>query len=83
MPPSHQQAGAEVRRLRTDKGWTHEDMSAEIFRQYGVRYQTSARTVWRVESGHKPGVRKQYAIAMVLGVRPSQLWDSSERRATA
>jgi len=76
MATTNQMAGTEVRRLRIDKGWTHEDMSAEIYRQFGVKHQTSARTIWRVESGHKPSVRKQFAIAMVLGVVPSQLWDN-------
>jgi transcriptional regulator with XRE-family HTH domain len=83
MANANQRAGQEVRRLRTDRGWTHEDMSAEIFREYGVRCQTSARTIWRVESGHKPGVRKQFAIAMVLGVVPSQLWNNTPRRVSA
>lgn len=83
MATSNQQAGQEVRRLRIDKGWTHEDMSAAIFKEYGVRYQTSGRTIWRVESGHKPGVRHQFAIAMVLGVVPSQLWSGQRSRTTA
>ena len=69
-------AGAEVRRLRTDRGWTHDDMSREIFATYGARCQTSPRTIARVEAGHKPSVRKQFAIAMVLGTTPSQLWDN-------
>lgn len=68
-------AGARIRELRRDRGWTHEDMSAEIYRAFGVRYATSARTIWRVEAGHKPTVRKQFAIAQVLGTMPSQLWD--------
>lgn len=80
MATGNQMAGSEVRRLRIDKGWTHEDMSAEIYRVYGVKHQTSARTIWRVEGGHKPSVRKQFAIAMVLGVIPSQLWDNKRAR---
>lgn len=60
--------------MRVDRGWTHEDMSAAIFREFGVQYATSARTIWRVESGHKPSVRKQFAIARVLGTMPSALW---------
>jgi transcriptional regulator with XRE-family HTH domain len=83
MATSNQRAGQEVRRLRVDRGWTHEDMSDEIFRQYGVRCQTSARTIWRVESGHKPGVRKQFAIAMVLDLTPSQLWENKQKRVSA
>jgi transcriptional regulator with XRE-family HTH domain len=71
---AHRQAGAEVRAMRVDRGWTHEDMSRQIFRDYGATYATSPRTIWRVESGHKPSVRKQFAIAQVLGVLPSQLW---------
>lgn len=74
---SHKQAGREVRSLRTDRGWTHEDMSDAIFKEFGVTYSTSARTIWRVESGHKPGVRKQFAIARVLGLMPSQLWGTT------
>jgi transcriptional regulator with XRE-family HTH domain len=75
MATSYRQSGALVRELRTDRGWTHEDMSAEIFKRFGMKYATSARTIWRVESGHKPSVRKQFAIAMVLDTMPSQLWD--------
>jgi transcriptional regulator with XRE-family HTH domain len=81
MATTNQMAGTEVRRRRIDKGWTHEDMSSEIYNRFGVRYQTSARTIWRVESGHKPSVRKQFAIAMILDAVPSQLWDNT--RATA
>jgi transcriptional regulator with XRE-family HTH domain len=77
MATTNQMAGMEVRRLRIDRGWTHEDMSNEIFQRFGVRYQTSARTIWRVESGHKPSVRKQFAIAMILDTVPSQLWDNT------
>jgi transcriptional regulator with XRE-family HTH domain len=80
MATANQMAGTEVRRLRIDRGWTHEDMSSEIYKKFGVRYQTSARTIWRVESGHKPSVRKQFAIAMILGVVPSQLWDNTRAR---
>lgn len=83
MPTTNQMAGMEVRRLRIDRGWTHEDMSAEIYKQFGVRCQTSARTIWRVEGGHKPTVRKQFAIAQVLGLSPSQLWDHKRSRVTA
>lgn len=71
---SYKQAGRQVRELRSDKGWTHEDMSAAIFREYGAQYATSARTIWRVESGHKPSVRKQFAIARILDTMPSHLW---------
>lgn len=49
-------------------------MSAAIFREFGVQYATSARTIWRVEAGHRPSVRKQFAIARILGRVPSQLW---------
>lgn len=80
---SYRQAGAEIRRLRRDRGWTHEDMSAEIFREFGVQYATSARTIWRVEAGHKPTIRKQFAIARVLGTFPSALWPESGMRAAA
>jgi lambda repressor-like predicted transcriptional regulator len=67
--------------MRVDRGWTHEDMSAAIFREFGVQYATSARTIWRVEAGHKPSVRKQFAIARVLGTMPSALWP--DRQAVA
>jgi transcriptional regulator with XRE-family HTH domain len=81
--PRYRQAGAEVRRLRRDRGWTQEDMSAAIFTEFGVTYATSARTIWRVESGHKPSVRKQFAIARVLGTVPSALWPETARQAVA
>jgi transcriptional regulator with XRE-family HTH domain len=77
MSATHKQAGSEIRRLRTDRGWTHEDMSAAIFREFGATYATSPRTIWRVESGHKPSVRKQFAIARILDSFPSQLWPES------
>lgn len=83
MATSSQQAGKLIRSLRTDKGWTHEDMSDEIMRQYGVKYATSARTIWRVEGGHKPTVRKQFAIAQVLGKVPSDLWRSTTGKVAA
>lgn len=76
---SYRQAGAEIRRLRRDKGWTQEDMEREIFRSLGAQFATSARTIWRVESGHKPSVRKQFAIATVLGTVPSALWPEGRR----
>jgi transcriptional regulator with XRE-family HTH domain len=74
MATSSKQAGKHIARLRTDKGWTHDDMSDVIFETYGVKYATSSRTIQRVEDGHKPTVRKQFAIAMVLGTTPSKLW---------
>lgn len=84
MAGTHKQAGAEIRRLRTDRGWTHEDMSSAIFREFGVTYATSARTIWRVESGHKPSVRKQFAIARILEQLPSDFWtDQRSRRLVA
>jgi transcriptional regulator with XRE-family HTH domain len=79
MAEHHRQAGREVRRLRIDRGWTHEDLSDEIFRRYGHRYATSARTIWRVEGGHKPTVRKQFAIAMTLDTTPSALWPDNRK----
>jgi transcriptional regulator with XRE-family HTH domain len=81
MATSHRQAAATIRRLRKDRGWTLEDMSDEIFRVYGVNYQTSPRTIWRAEGGHKPGVRRQFAIATVLGTTPSMLWPERTRTA--
>lgn len=78
---SHRRAGQEVRRLRRDHGWTQEDMSAEIYSRLGVNYQTSARTIWRVEGGHRPSIRKQFAIATVLGTTPSMLWPERARTA--
>ena len=69
----------EVRRLRIDRGWTHEDMSDEIFTRLGVKYATSPRTIWRVEAGHKPSVRKQFAIAHILGETPSNFWRENKR----
>lgn len=83
MATNYRQAGATVRHLRTDRGWTHEDMSGEIFRRFGAQYATSARTIWRVESGHKPSVRKQFAIARALDTVPSQLWATPGYRAAA
>lgn len=77
---ANRQAGAAVRQMRTDRGWTHEDMSREIFRLFGVTYATSPRTIWRVESGHKPSVRKQFAIAQALETVPSQLWTPTKQR---
>ena len=68
------QAGELIKQQRVDRGWTHDDMSAEIFRRFGHTYATSPRTIWRVESGHRPTVRKQFAIARVLDSVPSQLW---------
>ncbi|MDE2107260.1 MAG: helix-turn-helix domain-containing protein [Patescibacteria group bacterium] len=79
----YRQSGALVREMRTDRGWTHEDMSDEIHRRFGVKYATSGRTIWRVEQGHKPTVRKQFAIAMVLDTQPSQLWPTSQRSRAA
>lgn len=83
MATNHKQAGAEVRRLRVDRGWTHEDMSAEIFRRFGATYATSPRTIWRVESGQAPSVRKRFAIARVLDSTPSALWDAAPTRRRA
>lgn len=58
-------------------------MSDVIFREFGVQYATSARTIWRVESGHKPSVRKQFAIARVLGTMPSALWPEARQAVAA
>lgn len=76
-------AGAKIRQLREDRGWTQADMAAEIERQLDLKYWTSERTIWRVESGHKPTIRKQFAIARVLGTFPSALWPESGMRAAA
>lgn len=67
-------AGERIYNERRDRGWTHEDMAREIYRELGAQYTTSARTIWRVEAGHRPSVRKQHAIANVLGLRASELW---------
>jgi transcriptional regulator with XRE-family HTH domain len=67
-------AGERIRNARIDHGWTHEDMAREIFSTLGAQYTTSARTIDRVERGHRPSVRKQFAIAKVLEMRPSELW---------
>jgi transcriptional regulator with XRE-family HTH domain len=75
-------AGQRIKAERIDRGWTHEDMSREIFRAFGPTYATSARTIWRVESGHRPSVRKQFAIARVFDLMPSDLW-SGGRAAVA
>lgn len=83
MPSDHSQSGNRVRELRVDKGWTPEDMSVAIFAKFGVKYATSARTISRVEEGHRPTVRKQYAIAVILGEQPSRLWSSSSRTTRA
>jgi len=79
--PRNRQAGERIRQLRVDRGWTHEDMSREIFGRFGVRYATSPRTIWRVEAGHTPSVRKQFAIAQVLDMLPSQLWTAARSAA--
>jgi transcriptional regulator with XRE-family HTH domain len=71
---ANEYAGHRVRAARIDRGWTHEDMAAAIFSQFGPRYATSARTIWRVESGHRPSVRKQFAIARAVDLMPSDLW---------
>lgn len=76
-------AGERIRDARIDRGWTHEDMARQIFRDLGAHYTTSARTIWRVEAGHRPTVRKQYAIAQVLEMRPSELWGAGHRLAVA
>lgn len=81
MATNHRQAATTIRQLRKDRGWTLEDMSDEIFRRYGVNYQTSPRTIWRAEGGHKPGVRRQFAIAQVLDTVPSMLWPERCRAA--
>ena len=81
MAGTHTKAGRRIRELRQDRGWTHEDMSDAIYREYGVTYATSARTIWRVESGHKPSVRKRFAIARIFGLVPSQLWPEKARKA--
>lgn len=75
-------AGAKIRQLREDRGWTQADMAAEIERQLDLKYWTSERTIWRVESGHKPTV-KRFAIAHVLGTTPSVLWPENTTRAAA
>lgn len=83
MATGSTQAGKLIRALRTDRGWTHEDMSDEIMRRFGAKYATSARTIWRVEGGHRPTVRKQFAIAQVLDKVPSDLWKSAGARSKA
>lgn len=74
MPTTYTQSGELIRELRGDLGWTQDDMSAEILRQLGHKYATSARTIARTEDGHRPSVRKQFAIAKVLGRVPSDFW---------
>lgn len=74
----HRRTGSLIRQMREDRGWTHEDMAAEILQhpKLGVRYQASPHTIWRVEGGHRPSVRKAFGIATVLETSPSQLWPS-------
>lgn len=76
---ANRQRGDEVRRLMIDKGWTPEAMSMEILARYGVQFQTSARTIYRAMEGFKPSPRKQIAIAQVLDVLPSHLWDQRRK----
>ena len=76
---ANEHAGERIRGGRADRGWTHEDMSREIFNRFGINYATSARTIWRVEHGHRPSVRKQFAIARSLDLMPSDLWGASSR----
>jgi len=83
LSAANRRAGDEVRRLMVDKGWTPDDMSAEIFRQCGARFAPSERTIYRVLTGEKPSVRKQFGIAHVLGLTPSQLWEPTKRKAVA
>lgn len=73
---ANEYAGQRVKAARIDRGWTHEDMAAAIFQKFGPQYATSARTIWRVESGHRPSVRKQFAIARVVDLMPSDLWNA-------
>jgi transcriptional regulator with XRE-family HTH domain len=74
MMTADKMAGERIRDARIDHGWTHEDMAREIFRVLGAHYATSSRTIARVEAGRRPSVRKQFAIARVLDMRPSELW---------
>lgn len=74
-------AGSLVRQARRDRGWTHQQMCAEILRhpQLGPRYAISAKTIANVEGGRvkRPYVRAEYAICTVLDLKPSFVWGAA------
>jgi transcriptional regulator with XRE-family HTH domain len=67
---------AVIAQERRDRGWTYDRMAFEVLRhpELGANFQISPRTIQRAERGQRPTVRVQFAIAHVLGMKPSQLW---------
>lgn len=64
----HQKFGEKVRKLRKSKGYTQEDLAAEIKRD--------VRTVVAIETGKRNAtITTVYNIARALGVKLSQLFD--------
>lgn len=60
-----QEIGANIRRARTQRGWTQ--------LAFAVQAGTSVSTIQRWEAGHLPPVRELYRIADLLGIEVSEL----------
>jgi transcriptional regulator with XRE-family HTH domain len=68
--------GQRIQALREDRGWTYSRMVREVLNHddLGVEYAISESTIRRAEDGGLLTTRTRYAIALVLGERPSSLW---------
>lgn len=72
---AHKRAGARLRTMRVDRGWTLEDMAAEIEAlDLGINYTCSASTICRAERGDPVGTRRRFAMAAAFGTVPSTIW---------
>jgi transcriptional regulator with XRE-family HTH domain len=76
MKTNAKRTGQRIRRLREDRGWTHDRMVREVLSHpdLGPAHAISESSLYRAERGGLMSVRTRYPIAVVLGLKPSDLW---------
>jgi transcriptional regulator with XRE-family HTH domain len=76
MRHNAKRTGQRIRKLREDRGWTHDRMVREVLAHpdLGPEHAISESSVYRAERGGLMSVRTRYPIAVVLGLKPSDLW---------
>lgn len=74
MVPRRQRLTPNIRltELRINAGMSPNDL--------GYRAGVSGKTIRRIEAGHVPTPRVQYAIAQIFNLQPTDLWPLHECR---
>lgn len=76
MKNTDRRTGQRIRKLREDRGWTHDRMVREVLEHpmLGPAHAISESSIYRAERGGLMSVRTRFPIAVVLGMKPSDLW---------